>query len=243
MRTINNLDEMMADLNQGNSGVSLYFKPDPGRTTIRIVSPDGTFPVRSYWYHYNIAEKPVYSRYRNLKDMNDPLNQYTQQLWKADNQEEYRSVKANCRFYAPVIVRGQEHLGVKIWSFSKKCFSDMVDELKSVGADKTFYDSREGTDITLIYKKPATGYPSTQLVAADKPSSVADKDEDITRIEVDCPDIDKMHPEISAEDALALVEDKLETTQIKKASTPQVSRESDQDHFEANDHQADDIPF
>ena len=227
---------MMNDISNGSSGVSMYFRPEAGRTTIRIVSPDGTFPLRNYWYHYNLAEKPVYSRYRNLKDSSDPINAYTQQLWNSEKVDEYRQMKASSRFYAPVIIRGQEELGVKIWSFSKKCFTDMVDELKSVGANDNFYDSRKGRDITLIYKKPTTGFPSTQLVAAQTASAIAGTDQEITRLEVDCPDIDKMHPEISHEDALALVRDKM-------GGSGHAAYESDQDTFEANDHQADDIPF
>ena len=56
------LDKMRKKLdtleNRGDSSRSMFWKPEDGEQTVRIVpTPDGD-PFKEYWFHYNLGKNP-----------------------------------------------------------------------------------------------------------------------------------------------------------------------------------------
>ena len=69
----------------------------------------------------------------------DPIVEFAEKLKKSGDKDDWKlgkKIEPKFRVYAPVIVRGQEHEGVKFWSFGKQIFT----ELLSVIADPDYGD-------------------------------------------------------------------------------------------------------
>ena len=68
------------------------------------------------------------------------------------------------RYFSPVVVRGREDEGVKIYGYGKRAYENLLGYILDPDyGDIT--DPLEGTDIALTYTKPTTpgAYPQTNL--------------------------------------------------------------------------------
>ena len=83
-----------------------------------------------------------------------------------------KSLMARQRFFSPVIVRGQEDQGVKIWGYGKTVYEQLLNlVLNPEYGDIT--DPQEGTDLLLSYGKPAgASFPQTKLMPSRKTSAM-----------------------------------------------------------------------
>ena len=109
---------------KGN-GKRWFWKPVDGEQTIRIVpDPDGD-PFREFWFHYNLGDKPGFlSPKRNFGE-DCPLDTFVRKLWEDgsdDSRELAKKLMAKQRFFSPVIVRGEEDQGVRLWGYSKTVY-------------------------------------------------------------------------------------------------------------------------
>ena len=105
------------DALENRGGSNVFWRPDDGETTIRIVpTPDGD-PFKEYWFHYNLGKNPGFLSPKKNFGEDDPLNDFVRQLYKDGADESIRMAKdlsARQRFFAPVIVRGEEDRGVRL---------------------------------------------------------------------------------------------------------------------------------
>ena len=74
-----------------------------------------------------------------------------------------KSLSARQRFFAPVVVRGEEEQGVRIWGFGKQVYETILGlVLNPEYGDIT--DVESGIDLTINYGKPAGAqFPQTKL--------------------------------------------------------------------------------
>jgi hypothetical protein len=81
---------------------------------------------------------------------------------------------ARQRFFAPVLVRGEEHKGVRIWGFGKMVYEQLINlVLNPEYGDITDQDT--GTDLVLHYgKPPGASFPQTKLTPRRRPSLLCD---------------------------------------------------------------------
>ena len=79
---------------------------------------------------------------------------------------------ARQRFFAPVVVRGEEKDGVKLWGFGKNVYQDLINlVLNPDYGDIT--DPEGGTDLSLVSNKvPGASFPTTKLTPARKTSKL-----------------------------------------------------------------------
>ena len=180
--------------NRGN-GQSVFWRPEDGEQTIRIVPTSDGDPFREYWFHYNLGKNPGFlSPKKNFGD-EDPLNDFVRQLYKDGSDESIRMAKdlsARQRFFAPVIVRGEEDKGVRLWGFGKTAYKELLNlVLNPEYGDIT--DTSEGTDLTINYgKPPGAQFPQTTITPRRKPSPMME-DEDKTAAFLDqIPDYDSV---------------------------------------------------
>ena len=107
----------------------------------------------------------------------DPLNDFVRQLYKEGSDESVKMAKdlsARQRFFSPVLVRGQEEEGVRIWGFGKTAYKELLNlVLNPDYGDITDVD--QGTDLVINYgKPPGAQFPQTTIVPRRKSSPLAE---------------------------------------------------------------------
>jgi hypothetical protein len=175
------LEKMRAKLSALQSGGekrdSVFWRPEDGEQTIRIVPTADGDPFKEYWFHYNLGDNPGFlSPYRNF-GIDDPLNSFVRGLFKEGTEDSIKVAKnlmARRRFFAPVLVRGEEDKGVRIWGFGKMAYQELLNlVLNPEYGDIT--DVETGTDIVLKYGKPAgASFPQTTLTPRRRTSPLCD---------------------------------------------------------------------
>jgi len=175
-----NMDKMRAKMEAlqskgGGGGDGVFWKPQEGSQDIRIVpTPDGD-PFKEYYFHYNLGKNPGFLSPYRMYGVDDPLNSFVRSLFR-DGTKESRKIAldlmAKQRFFAPVIVRGEEEKGVRIWGFGKKAYEQLLGLiLNPEYGDITDVD--QGIDITLKYgKSEGDRFPSTTLTPRRRSSSL-----------------------------------------------------------------------
>ena len=146
----------------GGERASLFWKPTIGKQTVRVVPSkyNSSMPFSEIFFHYGI-DKPVMVSPINWGDK-DPIVEFAAQLKKTNDKENWKlskKIEPKARYFAPVIVRGEEDKGVRLWQFGKEIYEAFlqmaVDE--EVG---DYTDVMEGRDIKLTTVGPeSTGTP------------------------------------------------------------------------------------
>ena len=173
-----NLDKMRAKLNAvqnrgGTTKKSAFWRPEEGDQTIRILPTADGDPFKEFFFHYNLGKNAGFLSPKKNFGEDDPLDGFIRQLFNEGTEESTKMAKslmARQRFFSPVIVRGQEEEGVKIWGYGKTVYEQLLNlVLNPEYGDIT--DPQEGTDLLLNYGKPAgASYPQTKLMPSRRTS-------------------------------------------------------------------------
>ena len=170
--------ERMTTLKNKNGGNSnKFWRPPEGESTIRIVPTDDGDPFKDYWFHYNVGDNSGFlSPKRNFGE-DCPLDTFVRQLWQEGTEESKRMAKklgARQRFFAPVLVRGEEDQGVRVWGFGKQVYETLLGlVLNPEYADIT--DPEAGIDLVLTYGKPVgASFPQTKITPRRRSSQLCD---------------------------------------------------------------------
>jgi len=156
----------MDKLQNKGGGDSRFWRPEDGESVIRIVpTPDGD-PFKDYWFHYNVGKNSGFlSPKRNFGE-DDPLDSFVRELFNEGTDDSIKMAKnlmARQRFFSPVIVRGEEEKGVRIWGYGKMAYEKLLSlVLNPEYGDIT--DPEEGVDLVIHYGKPAGAtFPQTKI--------------------------------------------------------------------------------
>tara|TARA_B100000424_G_C22937878_1_gene499026 strand:- start:1794 stop:2546 length:753 start_codon:yes stop_codon:yes gene_type:complete len=165
---INALKKRLGQLQITNNRTSNLWKPQPGKTQIRIVpykfNKDN--PFIELFFHYDLGRKSYLSPMSFGRP--DPIEEFSQKLKSSGNKEDYqlaRKIESKMRTFAPVIIRGEENQGMKFWGFGKTVYQ----ELLSIIADPDYgdiTDSMNGRDITVEFKtaeEVGASFPKTTI--------------------------------------------------------------------------------
>lgn len=157
--------------NNGNGTSGKFWRPPEGDSTIRIVASTNGDPFRDYWFHYNVGEAPSFLSPKKNFGEDCPLDSFVRQLWKEGTEESKRMAKklsSRQRFFASVVVRGEEAEGVKVWGFGKRAYETLLGlVLNPEYGDIT--DPTDGTDLVINYGKPAgASFPETKITPRRK---------------------------------------------------------------------------
>tara|TARA_R110001592_G_scaffold153162_2_gene381279 strand:- start:3129 stop:3869 length:741 start_codon:yes stop_codon:yes gene_type:complete len=159
----------------GGSNKNLFWKPTDGESVIRIVPDADGDPFKEYWFHYNVANNPGFLSPKKNFGEEDVLDKYVRKLFNEgteESREEAKKLMAKQRFFSPVIVRGEEEKGVRLWGYSKTVYQKLLQlVLNPEYGDIT--DPEEGTDLTINYgKKAGQMFPSTDIFPARRTSAL-----------------------------------------------------------------------
>tara|TARA_B100000029_G_scaffold444750_1_gene464731 strand:+ start:486 stop:1283 length:798 start_codon:yes stop_codon:yes gene_type:complete len=181
-----------------NSRQNTMWRPQEGEeTTVRLLSfPDNDGqPFKERWFYYNIGNNPgLLAPYQFGKP--DPIQELITKLREEGSKESYELAKKlypKMRSYAPVIVRGEEDKGVRLWSFGKTVYQSLLNiMLDEDYGDIT--DPAEGRDVKVICTKaPGRMWATTEVRPRGK-SSPLSSDKDTTKQWLSSlPDLDEMY--------------------------------------------------
>ena len=129
----------------------IFFKPKPGKYQVRILPNkyDKAWPIREVQFHYGFSKGPILAL-SNWGEA-DPIADFAKGLRKSSDKEDWqlaKKIEPKSRYFAAVIVRGEEHLGTRLWEFGKLT----NDQLVGIAADEDygdFTDITDGRDFTI----------------------------------------------------------------------------------------------
>jgi len=175
------LDAIRNKLNQlsgNNSRRNVMWRPQEGEeVTVRLLSfPDNDGqPFKERWFYYNIGNNPgLLAPYQFGK--NDPIQELITKLRDDGSKESYELAKKlypKMRCYAPVVVRGEEDKGVRIWAFGKTVYQSLL----NIMLDEDYGDITDptsGRDVKVICTKtPGRMWASTEVRPRGKSSKLS----------------------------------------------------------------------
>jgi len=169
--------QTQSNTNKG-SGKSIFWKPSVGKQQVRIVpnKHNKSFPFTEMQFYYGIGQRVMASP-MNWGEK-DPIQEFTKQLRDSGDKENWylaKKLDAKTRIFAPVLVRGEEEEGVKLWQFGKEVYQAFL----NLAADDEIGDYTDvsgGRDIKLTTVGPevtGTPYNKTTLSPSMKQSPIS----------------------------------------------------------------------
>ena len=179
------LDNLNQSKKSSGGGKNLFWKPSVGKQVVRVVPNkyNKSIPFTEMFFYYGIGERVMASP-QNWKEK-DPIREFTKQLRSSNDKENWRLAKkldAKTRIFAPIVVRGQEDEGVKLWQFGKEVYQEFL----NMAADEEigdYTDIAQGRDIKLTTVGPevtGTPYNKTSIGPSLKTSPIS-SDENVIK--------------------------------------------------------------
>ena len=171
----------------GGQQKQLFWKPSIGKQVVRVVPNkfNKEFPFTEMKFYYGIGSKRVMASPSNWGEK-DPIMEFAKQLRQTNDRENWRLAKKldpKTRIFAPVVVRGQEDEGVKLWQFGKEVYQDFL----NMAADDEIGDYTDivgGRDIKLNTVGPestGTPYNKTSVGPSLKTSPLSDDEKQVEK--------------------------------------------------------------
>lgn len=187
-----------------------FWKPQNGTQTIRILPTEDGDPFKSFFFHYGLNNESVMCPKHNFGE-ECAVCDFVSKLYN-DGDEESRQMATKLvrkqRFFSPVLVRGEENEGPRVWGYSKTVYQTLLETVLNPDyGDIT--DLETGVDIDLRYEKVAGKmYPETSLSFKRKSSTMCSDmtDEQCEDVMNNVPDFDKIHKRRTSEEVSALLE-------------------------------------
>ena len=138
----------------------VYWKPkEEGKYQIRIVPSklNPKNPFQEVFVHYGFSKFPIYAL--TNWDEKDPIVEFAAQLRKTNDRENWvlaKKLDPKMRVFAPVIVRGEEEKGVRLWEFGKEIYMQLL----GIAEDEDYgdyTDINDGRDFTVDVVKGDIG--------------------------------------------------------------------------------------
>ena len=156
----------------------IFWRPTNGKHIVRIVPSvyDPSFPFKELKFHYNISKFPMIALSNFGKQ--DPIEEFVKELRKTSDKENWSlsgKLSPKTRIFAPVIVRGGEDKGVRLWSFGTNIYKALLAlaEDEDIG---DFTDVINGWDM-VVENTPAAGpgqFPTTTVRIKPKQTPLSD---------------------------------------------------------------------
>jgi hypothetical protein len=149
---LDGLQQKQSSGGQKTDYTKIFWRPPVGKSQIRIVPSayNSSLPFTELKFYYGITNKVMISPL-NFGEK-DPIALFAKKLREGEyNKENYvlaKKLDAKNRTFVPVIVRGEEDKGVRLWQFGKKVYTDLM----ALALDEEigdYTDIAAGRDITV----------------------------------------------------------------------------------------------
>ena len=211
-----NLDKMRKKLNthngKGEKKNNAFWRPQDGENNVRILpTPDGD-PFKEKFFHYGVGNHSFLCPKRNFGEK-CPVCDFANQLWNENTEESKKMAKdmfAKQRFFSPVLVRGEEAEGVRVWGYGKLAYQKLLGiVLDPDYGDIT--DPEDGNDLKLLYgKAPGASFPTTDIRPRPRKSVLCDDaiggDERCAELLESVPDFDSVFDKKTTEEVQEILD-------------------------------------
>ena len=230
---LNAIKKRLNQLQTTNNRTSSLWKPQPGKTQIRIVpyAFNKDNPFIELFFHYNLNNRSYLSPISFGRP--DPIEEFAQKLKGSGSKEDYqlsRKLEAKMRTFAPVVVRGEEKQGVKFWGFGKTVYQ----ELLSIIADPDYGDITDpvnGRDVVVEFisaEESGASFPKTNIRVKPNQTPISEEP-DVLELVKSQQDIKEIYQELSYDDLTEVLNEWLnpsdsdEEESNEKVSAPELS--------------------
>jgi len=232
---LNAIRKRLGQLQTTNNRTSSLWKPQPGKTQIRVVPYEFNKdnPFIELFFHYNLNNRSYLSPISFGRP--DPIEEFAQKLKGSGNKEDYqlsKKLEAKMRTFAPVIVRGEENEGVRFWGFGKTVYQ----ELLSIIADPDYGDITDavnGRDIVVEFisaEETGASYPTTKIRVKPNQTPVSDDPTILEKVKSSQKDIRDIYQELSYEELTNVLNEWLNPSEDSSSDEPSTQSQS----FEQN---------
>ena len=230
---LNAIRKRLGQLQTTNNRTSSLWKPQPGKTQIRIVpyAFNKDNPFIELFFHYNLNNRSYLSPISFGRP--DPIEEFAQKLKASGNKEDYqlsKKLEAKMRTFAPVIVRGEESQGVKLWGFGKTVYQ----ELLSIIADPDYGDITDpvnGRDVSVEFisaEESGASFPKTNIRVKPNQTPISDEPSVLELVKSGQKDITDIYQEQSYEELTGILNEWLNPgDEQKKEEAPSTVATSD----------------
>ena len=209
---LNAIRKRLGQLQTTNNRTSSLWKPQPGKTQIRVVPYEFNKdnPFIELFFHYNLNNRSYLSPISFGRP--DPIEEFAQKLKGSGNKEDYqlsKKLEAKMRTFAPVIVRGEESQGVKFWGFGKTVYQ----ELLSIIADPDYGDITDpvnGRDVMVEFisaEETGASYPTTKIRVKPNQTPISDEPAVLEKVKSSQKDIRDIYQEQSYDELTNVLND------------------------------------
>jgi len=219
----------LGQLSGQNSRRNSMWRPEEGEeTTVRLMSfPDNDGqPFKELWFYYNIGNNPgLLAPYQFGKP--DPIQELINKLRDDSAKESYELAKKlypKMRCFAPVVVRGGEDKGVRLWSFGKTVYQSLLNiMLDEDYGDIT--DPTDGRDVKVVCTKaPGRMWATTSVRPRGKSTPLSGNNDQAKQWLGEIPDLDELYSLKTYEELEKIVNDWLSGDEaqegLNESSTP-----------------------
>lgn len=165
---LNAIRNKLNKLQTTNQRTSNLWKPEPGKNQLRIVpyQHNKENPFMELFFHYDLGKRNYLSPVTFGEP--DPVLEFAEQLKSSGNSDDWKlgkKLEPKMRTYLPVLVRGKESEGVKMWGFGKQVYQELLTFI----ADPDYGDITDptsGRDLVITYTPPegSERFPKTTIM-------------------------------------------------------------------------------
>jgi|TARA_R110001592_G_scaffold210304_3_gene461760 hypothetical protein len=202
----------LAQLQTTNTRTTNLWKPQPGKSLIRIVpyKLQTESPFIELFFHYDLGGKTYLSPISFGRP--DPIEEFADKLKSSGNREDWRlgkKLEAKLRTFAPVVVRGEEGQGTKFWGFGKTVYQ----ELLSIIADPDYGDIADpvnGRDVMVEFltaEETGANFPKTNIRVKPNQTPITDNKALLETVLKEQKDIAEVYQELSYDELAEALND------------------------------------
>ena len=159
---------------------TIFWKPEIGKQVVRILPShyDPAFPFKELKFHYGIGKYPMVALSNFGKQ--DPIEEFVNELKKTSDKDNWSlagKLTPKTRIFAPVVVRGQEDKGVRLWGFGITIYKALLAlaEDEDVG---DYTDVINGWDL-VVEQQQGNPYPTTSVRIKPKQTPLSDNNDNV----------------------------------------------------------------
>ena len=158
----------------------IFWKPGIGKQTVRLVPSafDPAMPFKELKFHYGIGKYPMVALSNFGKQ--DPIEEFVKELKKTSDKDNWSlagKINPKTRIFAPVVVRGEEDKGVRIWGFGVTIYRALL----ALIADEDIGDITDvinGWDL-VVEQVQGNPYPETSVRIKPKQTALSDNNDQV----------------------------------------------------------------
>jgi hypothetical protein len=226
----------------------VYWKPKIGKHQVRIVPSkfDKSNPFKELYFHYGFGKFTI-AALTNWGEQ-DPIVEFSKGLRKSSDKEDWqmaKKIEPKMRVFVPVLVRGEEHMGVRLWEFGKEIYQQLL----GIATDEDYgdyTDISDGRDFTVeATEGEVAGRKVVKCAIRVKPKTTPIS-EDATQLEKflsEQPDIMTLYRKHTFEELKVVLQKWLNPEEDIESIAPVVSTPSQHKNEDEEAEPLSDLPF